>query len=59
MLGTALQGLEKVLFRELLFCFAFQDQALAKLSLSGIPGDELLDNAANETIGNSCIDKPF
>lgn len=59
MLRSVVHQLEKVLYCELLFCSGFTDQTPSELSLPGIPWDELLDNAADDTIGHSFVDKLF
>jgi hypothetical protein len=43
----------------LLFFTEFSEQSPAELGLPEIPWDELLDNAADETVRHSFIDKLF
>lgn len=59
MLGSVVHQLETVLYSELLFCSGFTDQDPVELGLSEIPWDELLDNAVDDTIGHSFVDKLF
>ncbi|KAM6513757.1 hypothetical protein FALCPG4_014975 [Fusarium falciforme] len=59
MMRMAVHQLEDVLYKDLLFCKEFSDQSPAELGLPEIPWGELLDNAADETIGHSFVDKLF
>ncbi|EXK77434.1 hypothetical protein FOQG_17854 [Fusarium oxysporum f. sp. raphani 54005] len=46
-------------YKDLLLFTEYSEQSPAELGLPGIPWDQLLDNAANETIGHSFIDTLF
>ena len=59
MMRLAVQQLETVLYKDLLLFTEFFEQSPAELGLPEIPWDELLDNAADETVGHSFIDKLF
>jgi hypothetical protein len=59
MMRLAVQQLETILYKDLLLFTEFSKQSSAELRLPNIPWDQLLDNAADETIGHSFIDKLF
>ncbi|KAI3561796.1 hypothetical protein IWW34DRAFT_839405 [Fusarium oxysporum f. sp. albedinis] len=59
MMRLAVQQLETILYKDLLLFTEYSEQSPAELGLPGIPWDQLLDNAANETIGHSFIDTLF
>ncbi|KAF5268072.1 hypothetical protein FOXYS1_1041 [Fusarium oxysporum] len=59
MMRLAVQQLETILYKYLLLFTEYSEQTPAELGLPEIPWDQLLDNAADETIGHSFIDKLF
>ncbi|WKT54486.1 Helicase superfamily 1/2, ATP-binding domain [Fusarium oxysporum f. sp. vasinfectum] len=59
MMRLAVQQLEIILYKDLLLFTEYSEQSPAELGLPEIPWDQLLDNAANETIGHSFIDTLF
>ncbi|KAG7416705.1 hypothetical protein Forpi1262_v016777 [Fusarium oxysporum f. sp. raphani] len=59
MMRLAVQQLETILYKDLLLFAEYSEQSPAELGLPEIPWDQLLDNAANETIGHSYIDTLF
>ncbi|KLP03469.1 Uncharacterized protein Y057_10530 [Fusarium fujikuroi] len=59
MMRLAVQQLEIILYKDLLLFTEYLEQSPAELGLPEIPWDQLLDNAANETIGHSFIDTLF
>ncbi|OHE93923.1 hypothetical protein CORC01_10822 [Colletotrichum orchidophilum] len=59
MMKVGVWQLETVLYKDLLFFGAFSEQSWAKLGLPTIPRAELLDNAADERVGRSLVDRLF
>ncbi|GKU10137.1 unnamed protein product, partial [Fusarium langsethiae] len=59
MLQAALQRAETLLYKHLLFCEEYKDQPSTELGLPEIPWDELIDNAADASIGHSFVDNLF
>ncbi|KAL6412376.1 uncharacterized protein AUP68_03578, partial [Ilyonectria robusta] len=59
MLQAALRRAETLLYKKLLFCRKFKDQSPAELGLPEIPWDDLIDNAADATIGHSFVESLF
>ncbi|KAL6401746.1 hypothetical protein AUP68_00561 [Ilyonectria robusta] len=59
MLQAALRRAEILLYKKLLFCWKFKDQSPAELGLPEIPWDDLIDNAADATIGHSFVESLF
>jgi superfamily II DNA helicase RecQ len=59
MLQAALQRAETLLYKHLLFCEEYKDQPTTELGLPEIPWDELIDNAADASIGHSFVDNLF
>jgi hypothetical protein len=59
MLQAALQRAETLLYKHLLFCEEYTDQPTTELGLPEIPWDELIDNAADVSIGHSFVDNLF
>ncbi|KAL6407509.1 uncharacterized protein AUP68_10341 [Ilyonectria robusta] len=58
-LQAALRRAETLLYKKLLFCRKFKDQSPAELGLPEIPWDNLIDNAADTTIGHSFVESLF
>ncbi|RYC77864.1 hypothetical protein BFJ63_vAg19262, partial [Fusarium oxysporum f. sp. narcissi] len=59
MLQAALQRAEILLYKHLLFCEEYKDQPTTELGLPEIPWDELIDNAADASIGHSFVNNLF
>jgi hypothetical protein len=59
MLQAALRRAETLLYGHLLFCEEYKDQSTIELGLPQIPWDELIDNAADASIGHSFVDNLF
>jgi hypothetical protein len=55
MLQAAMQEAETLLYKHLLLCDKYKDQPTIELGLPGIPWDELIDNAADASIGRSFV----
>ncbi|KAJ3453241.1 hypothetical protein MRS44_018896 [Fusarium solani] len=59
MLHTALRRAETLLYKHLLFCGEYDDQSPVELGLPEIPWGEIIDNAADATIGHSFVSTLF
>ncbi|KAJ0127365.1 hypothetical protein HZ326_29530 [Fusarium oxysporum f. sp. albedinis] len=59
MLQAAIQRAEILLYKHLLFCEEYKDQPTTELGLPEIPWDELIDNAADASIGHSFVNNLF
>ncbi|KAJ4137999.1 hypothetical protein NW754_001359 [Fusarium falciforme] len=58
-LHTALRRAETLLYKHLLFCGEYDDQSPVELRLPEIPWGEIIDNAADATIGHSFVSTLF
>lgn len=59
MLQSALQRAEMLLYKHLLFCEEYKDQSTIELGLPQFPWEELIDNAADASIGHSFVSNLF
>ncbi|RMI97528.1 hypothetical protein CDV36_016208 [Fusarium kuroshium] len=59
MLHAALRQAETLLYKHLLLCADYDDQSPAELGLPEIPWSQLIDNAADATVGHSFVSTLF
>ncbi|KAK2926802.1 hypothetical protein FoTM2_013672 [Fusarium oxysporum f. sp. vasinfectum] len=59
MLQAASRRAETLLYKHLLFCEEYKDQSTIELGLPQVLWDDLIDNAADASIGHSFVDNLF